>query len=247
MLKEPGIEIDLEKVLDKYWKNSIQNESLGKTESHDPYKEKREDAQWNWGIAASLLLLFGLFFYQTGVPDILKNRDVAYQTGFGERQEIKLDDGSLITLNANSELKWKGDWENKGSRHAYLKGEAFFEVEKRDGISFTVHTGDVAVEVLGTSFNVDSREKKTEVYLDEGKINLKLLDKTGNIDEMTSSEIIMKPGDRVLYNASEKKIEKNEGQTMITAASWKNNVLNFKNMKFSEVLDLLREIYGQSF
>jgi len=34
---------------------------------------------------------------------------------------------------------------------------------------------------------------------------------------------------------------------MITAASWKKNILNFKNMKFGEVLNLLRDIYGQSF
>ena len=249
MLNKSGMESDLEQVLNQYWKKGMHNGGMGKSEPRDPFKERREDAQWNWGIAASLLLLFGLFFYQTGMPDILKNRDMVYQTGFGERIEISLDDGSHITLNANSELKWKGDWENKRSRHAYLIGEAFFEVEKQNSIPFTVHTGDVAVEVLGTSFNVESRESQTEVYLEEGKINLKVLENSNSkrSETATGKEIIMKPGDQVLYNAKERKVEKNEGQTLITAASWKKNVLNFKNMKFSEVLDLLRDIYGQSF
>lgn len=200
-----------------------------------------------WGIAASLLLLVGLFFYISGTPEFLGNREIVYTTGYGERLEVELNDGSSITLNANSELRWREQWRSSGSREAILKGEAFFEVEKQNGIPFTVNTDDVAVEVLGTSFNVDSRKEKTAVYLEEGKVNLKLKDEEDPEDIEKDQEVIMKPGDQVKYNTKEKKIEILKDQDLITAASWKKNVLNFKNKPFSEVLEILRDIYGQSF
>ena len=203
--------------------------------------------QFLWGIAASLLILVGLFFYFGGTPEFLGSREIVYTTGFGERLEVELNDGSHITLNANSELRWREEWKAKGSREAILKGEAFFEVKKQNGIPFSVNTNDVAVEVLGTSFNVDSREEKTEVYLDEGKVKLRLKDEQDQEGLIKDQEVIMKPGDQVKYSVKEKKIEKLEGQDLITAASWKKNVLNFKNKPFSEVLEILREIYGQSF
>jgi len=202
--------------------------------------------RYYWGIAASLLLLIGFILYQGILPKTLGNEEIVYSTGYGERFEIELNDGSLITLNANSEIRWSEDWEKQRNRKVILVGEAFFEVEKQDGIPFTVHTNDVAVEVLGTSFNIDSRKDQTDVYLEEGKINLKLLS-VGDKENEIEREIIMKPGDQIKYSAREGKVEKTEEQNIISAASWKNNVLNFKNMKFSEVLEMLREIYGQSF
>ena len=247
LLHEPGMETELDQLLNQYWKNIVLDELSEKPDVRNPRKYRMIENWWNWAIAASLLLLFSLFFYQTGLPEFLQKKDIVYQTGFGERMQITLNDGSLITLNANSKLKWDENWEHEGKRIAILDGEAFFEVEKKNGIPFTVETEDVSVVVLGTSFNVDSREEKTEVYLEEGKVNLKLRNEPDLKNVKASREIVMKPGDQVRYSVREKKVERSEGQTMITAAAWKNNVLNFKNMKFSEVLNLLREIYGQSF
>src|SRR5690606_8731570 len=96
-------------------------------------RRKPQPHLW-WGIAASLLLLISLFFYLGGAPEFLGNREIVYTTGFGERLEVELNDGSHITLNANSELRWSEEWKEKGNRQAILKGEAFFEVKKQNGI-----------------------------------------------------------------------------------------------------------------
>lgn len=246
MLKEPGTERAMDKVLDHYWKELDyppgKNSDLPKSVVQRTCKN-----YWYGGVAASMFLILGLFFLMYGTPKLFSSQETVYQTGYGERVEIILDDDSKITLNANSKIQWLHDWKETQKREIILEGEAFFEVTNRDGIPFTVRTRDVSVEVLGTSFNVDSRDVKTDVYLDEGKVNLKLLKKEGPDYEIEPKEIIMKPGDQVKYNSLKNKIERAEGQTMITAAAWVNNVLNFKNMKFREVLNLLREIYGQSF
>ena len=246
MLREPGIEKKMNEVLDQTWKETDMNMGEDSINRQGKYSLKSRKNYWYWGVAASVIVITGLFFFLQGTPTLFKTHEVIYQTGYGEREEVILDDGSIVTLNANSKIQWSSDWSETKLREILLEGEAFFEVKKRDGIPFTVRTVDLAVEVLGTSFNVDSREAKTEVYLEEGEVNLKLL--PAESEQLVDEEnILMKPGDQVRYIARENKIEKEEGQTMITAAAWKNNVLNFKNMKFGEVLNLLREIYGQSF
>lgn len=248
ILGDHEIEKDLDERLDLYWKNDPISAEAEEIELSDFRPAKR----WRYlrlsGIAASLLILLGLFYYLWGTQATWGQKELVYKTGFGERLEVKLDDGSVVTLNANSTLRWTEDWSKAKGRQAALEGEAFFKIKKQNGIPFTVHTNDVAVEVLGTSFNVDSREEKTKVYLDEGRVNLKLNETNNNPGGRNHlQEIIMSPGEQVSYSVRQKKIEKSEGQTMITAAAWKVNVLNFKNMQFGEVLDLLRDIYGQSF
>jgi len=266
MLKDNRVEHQLESILDRYWEEpefilQVKPEQAGKDVRRGKFSREQTlqntstpsrlnistPQRFYWGIAATIVLLIGLFFYLGGTTNISGSREIVYTTGFGERLEVELNDDSHITLNANSELRWSEEWKEKGNRQAILKGEAFFEVKKQNGIPFIVNTNDVAVEVLGTSFNVDSREEKTVVYLDEGKVNLRLKDQQDQEDLKKDQEIVMKPGDQVKYSAKEKKIEKLEGQDLITAASWKKNVLNFKNKPFSEVLEILREIYGQSF
>ncbi|HRN58485.1 MAG TPA: FecR domain-containing protein, partial [Agriterribacter sp.] len=224
ILGEPGIENELDEQLTYYWKkNSIPVEANG-ISLEDPRPIKRRKLFRYLSIAASLLVLLGLFYYLWGIGEIGGEREQVYRTGFGERLEVELDDGSLVTLNANSALHWTEGWSKSKGRKVALEGEAFFKVKKQSGIPFTVHTNDVAVEVLGTSFNVDSRESKTKVYLDEGRVNLKLNDVENDQGAKEhQQEIIMNPGEQVSYSVRQKKIEKSEGQTMITAAAWKVN------------------------
>lgn len=247
MLGKPEAVELLDKVLNQYWQET--GSALIKNYSEIPEKRKFGPRMklLLWGVAASFALVCGLFIFIQGMPELFQGHEVVYQTGYGEREEFILDDGSTITLNANSTLRWTKNWREIQSREIILEGEAFFEVENQNDVPFTVNTNDVAVEVLGTSFNVDSRKAKTEVYLEEGKVNLKLKREEDPRSVAKSQEILMKPGDHVRYSSLEDQVERVEGQTIIMAASWKNNVLNFKNMIFSDVLDLLREIYGQSF
>src|SRR5690625_3344848 len=240
--------------MNRYWDQSSFAPPTLVANTEKSSKKKSSIVKIWGGIAASIALVIGLYFFIAGSGDFLQgHRELVYRTGFGEKLNIELDDGSRITLNANSVLRWAEDWEKNKDRQVVLEGEAFFEVKRQHGIPFTVMTDDVAVEVLGTSFNVDSRESSTRVYLDEGKINLKLKEIIAEpaqeelVKREKSNEILLQPGEQIKYSAREKKVEKSEGLSMITAAAWKLDVLNFKNMQFHEVLDLLRDIYGQSF
>tara|TARA_B100000809_G_C15127932_1_gene527094 strand:+ start:1328 stop:2254 length:927 start_codon:yes stop_codon:yes gene_type:complete len=118
---------------------------------------------WLLGIAASVVLLFGIFF-------ILGDDIVTIETNFGEQRTIALLDGSEVILNSKSTLIYnEDDWENNRTLH--LIGEAYFKVKK--GSTFTVVTDNGDVKVLGTQFNVNSLSDLFEVICFEGKVSVK--------------------------------------------------------------------------
>jgi ferric-dicitrate binding protein FerR (iron transport regulator) len=82
-----------------------------------------------------------------------------------------LPDGSVVTLNKNSQLdypsKFKGD-----TRTIALKGEAFFNVTPNKEKPFIIHVNDVTVRVVGTSFNVKSVNGVTEVIVETGIVQV---------------------------------------------------------------------------
>ncbi len=59
----------------------------------------------------------------------------------------------------------------------WLDGEGYFSIRRNPQgphRSFIVHTSEGNVEVLGTKFNVNTRDQQTNVVLEEGRINLEL-------------------------------------------------------------------------
>ncbi len=126
------------------------------------------------GVAASLLLLFGLYRALTF------NTDILIKTGVGETKEVALLDGSEVILNANSVLSYsKTGWDDK--REVHLKGEAFFKVKK--GNDFVVKTVQGQVKVLGTQFDVKDRSDLFQVVCFTGKVWVK----SSKIDEVLVS------------------------------------------------------------
>ncbi|MCB0686687.1 MAG: FecR family protein [Saprospiraceae bacterium] len=187
------------------------------------------------GIAASIVLLltFGAWFFYAGHPEM-----VTYTTGYGEWKTITLPDGSVVKLNANSELQHLKDWNKQPVRMVWLKGEAYFGVQKMMDIDreFKVITKDLGVEVLGTSFNVHARGQQTQVFLEEGKIKLDLGDEIS----------YMEPGDLVVYSGPQSKVldRRKKGQVTGNPGSWTEGVINLKDAYALDIFERLEEIYG---
>lgn len=87
----------------------------------------------------------------------------------GQTLAAALPDGSTARLNAGSILDFAPDAEQ---RLATLAGEAYFEVEKSD-VPFVVKTPLGTVTVVGTSFNVYSRDGQMDVSCTTGKVRVK--------------------------------------------------------------------------
>ena len=186
-------------------------------------------------LAAACILLLTistvLYFY----PFNSENR-IAYSTGNAEWKEITLPDGSLVELNANSQLLLMEDWAVGKDRKVWLKGEAFFKVEKKPTTQakFTVITKDLKVEVLGTAFNVNTRNQRTEVFLEEGKITLELNEQKEEIE----------PGEFISYSQEKKQILNRYKKEEEIHSNWKYGVLKIKDATMHKILNEFESIYG---
>ena len=99
---------------------------------------------------------------------LLDNNETIY-VGQGQSLAHVLPDASKIQLNADSKITYDQDlWEKE--RTLSLNGEAYFEVEK--GQKFTVHTDNGDITVLGTSFNIYSRDDGFRVHCTSGKVQV---------------------------------------------------------------------------
>ena len=183
------------------------------------------------GIAASIIILVSI-----GYNFINFNSKITHKTNYGEVLNIKLQDGSDVTLNSNSSLSY---YKNE-SRKVWLTGEAFFQVDKKvvTNAKFWVITNDLSVEVYGTSFNVNTKKKKTGVFLEEGNIWLKL--KNGGDKKMI-------PGNYISYSYEKNKILEDKNIfNPIVKTSWKDGSLLFENLSLEKAMEKIEESYGYS-
>lgn len=116
----------------------------------------------------------------------------------GQNMEIRLPDGSSVTLQNEARLTYLSDWKKLHHRKVNLQGNAFFHVRKKlyqqDHVKFIVTTSDLMIEVVGTEFLVTQRDFKTRIWLKSGKIKLQTF--------QNAKVIQMVPGDMVEYDAS---------------------------------------------
>ncbi|MBY5959185.1 FecR domain-containing protein [Membranicola marinus] len=220
---------------------------------------------WKWAVAASVLALVSAIWWVWGQQE---QSGLTYETGYGETQDILLDDGTSVTLNANSKLMWNKNWEETGVRVAELVGEAYFDVshidaeenEDLDLLPFQVQTPELLVNVLGTAFNVSSRRGETNVFLERGLVKLDLgtekdhekivtVEEGGreNSEPTTNEGVLMKPGDHVSFSTTTKLFKKNDGEKYTNEPTWINGTLSFRKMEFGKILTELEDIYGKQF
>ncbi len=123
-------------------------------------------------IAAAIAIVAGggWFAYMISAKNNLQQQ-VAVHSGNKTRIET-LPDGSVITLNKNSTITYAENFTAGDSREVVLTGEAFFEVTPDKSKPFLIHSDDVIVKVVGTSFNVKNTAEKTEVIVETGLVEV---------------------------------------------------------------------------
>ena len=166
---------------------------------------------WTAAAAAVILALAGLstiFLLQKPVP-LANGADMAIATSRPQfiemisadsAQVFFLPDSSRIFLNQNSRLSYMRPFLS-GTRRAYLKGEAYFEVRK-NAQPFIVYTGGTQISVLGTAFNVraDSSGTTVELVVIEGKAAFR------EQGAPAASEVVLQSNDMITFNQKEKRI-----------------------------------------
>ncbi|GAA5221320.1 FecR family protein [Membranihabitans marinus] len=226
---------EVQKVLDA---ESLQYLSQNKKKNK---KDKGLNGQvkmaWLMKAAAVLLLVVGLVGIMSYFSD-LAGSNLVYTTGNGETLDILLPDSSRVTLNANSSLVWNES--ESIMREVSLQGEAYFEIlHMKDNRPFIVSTEASKITVLGTSFNVNSRDEADKIYLAEGSIQLE------RPENISNDKILMKPGEAAVVYKDNENIEISHSKIIENEVAWKKGLLRFSDVQLSTIVERLEEIYGK--
>lgn len=169
-------------------------------------------------IAAIFVLGFSTLFYITSKKEV--------STLIGETTVLNLPDNSKVTINASSSVQIKRfNWD----RNITLRGEAYFEVEK--GKKFTVATKDALVKVLGTKFNIISRDNYFETICYEGRV----------LVTYKNTKRVLNVGDKFLV-IDNKTIETRN--TKKDPHKWNGDKSSFKNTPIKHVLKEFERHYN---
>ena len=136
---------------------------------------------------------------QTSHPVIATVDSCSVMVPMGSMSRVELPDGSLVTLNAGSILRYNTTF-GKDSREVWLEGEGYFKVVKNADIPFVVRAKEVAIKALGTEFNVKAYpdEKMVQTTLVNGLVSIQQEDALSD-----SKELMLKPKQTVtIYDAS---------------------------------------------
>ena len=170
----------------------------------------------------------------------VQDKKLVYSTlkvPYGKRFKLQLSDGTVVSLNSGTTLKYPEQFGLNGKRNVYLTGEAFFEVAKDKNHPFIVHANKVEVEVLGTKFNVSA-------YPENPTVNSTLIE--GSIEmaeaENKSNAVLLVPNQMATWQNNSKKITTKFVDTSIYTA-WTKGDIAFKDTPFSTIAKIIERTY----
>jgi ferric-dicitrate binding protein FerR (iron transport regulator) len=156
----------------------------------------------------------------------------------GETARIFFQDGTEVFINADTRIRYPERFGLR-KRDVWLDGEAYFNVASAKKRPFIVHTQNTEVNVLGTSFNVNSyRENdKIRVVLDDGKVAFRT----------QQHSYAMLPGQQLVYDKVTGAITLQNLMHPSNLSLWKNRVIYFYDTPLAEVMSVLERQFNVTF
>ncbi|MCC8174378.1 MAG: FecR family protein, partial [Odoribacter sp.] len=167
--------------------------------------------------------------------DSLKEITHTLYTPKGGEYYIILEDGTQVWLNTETELTYPlvfGEEERK----VFVKGEAYFEVEKDSKRPFVIVSEKATVKVLGTKFNVSSyQEDECNITLVEGKIEVFAIE--------NEKSVILYPNQN-LHITTEGKVTVEKEVNVEEFVGWKAGYFSFTETTLENIFKKLERWYN---
>ncbi len=145
----------------------------------------------------------------------------------GEMKELKLADGTIITMNGASNVSYelKAD-----QRKIKLIGQAHFEVAPNKYAPFIIETEKGTITVLGTGFDVVAYpNKELSVSVNHGKVSV----------ENKTTKVVLTKGMAAKTNLN----ELTKTQMDSTTVQWRGKFLSFQNAPIQSVVETIENKY----
>lgn len=168
-------------------------------------------------------------------PVVLLHLKADFTTGTAEVRQVTLQDGSVVTLAADSAIAVA--FAANERRVRLLAGEAYFSVVPDTARPFHVSADSLTASVLGTSFDVDLRRDTVVVSVAEGRVQVR--------SAAASIEEILEAGQSVRV-ATDKPVVQRASQSPQSMAAWRNGQLILEDAPFGAALDQLGRYFAGS-
>ncbi len=151
----------------------------------------------------------------------------------GGQYQLVLPDGTKVWLNAASSITYPAAFVGN-DRQVKVTGEVYMEVAKDKTKPFTVDVdGQSSVQVLGTSFNINS-------YKDDGHIKTTLIDGSVKVN----NQVVLKPGEQAVQSVNGiSSVRVNDQAKIEQVLAWKNGYFSFENMGLREMARQIERWY----
>ncbi|MEO9967804.1 MAG: FecR domain-containing protein [Reichenbachiella sp.] len=191
-------------------------------------KKSSSSKTWLYRLAAMITLAIGLGF---AVHELQFDSNLLVErTSNDETRKIELADGSVVWLNENSVFKFSKSFD-EDERVVTLDGQAYFDIAKDPNRPFIISGEKTTVEVLGTSFNLISTAKYSNINVTSGRVAFALADDR-------EIEVVLHKGTQATFEKNQ--LIKNESFND-NAASWMTKDFVFKSSPLSQVVNTLSE------
>lgn len=196
--------------------------------------------RWGWapvalGAAAAVAIVATFFAFRTRTHVVEAVVAVApaqvYATGANGYGREVLADGSVVELNANTEVQV--NYLPAERRVRLLRGEAHFTVAKNKQRPFWVEARGVAVRAVGTAFNVRLDPRQVDVLVTEGRVRVNSASGGG----ASASVPELGAGEHASISTAGVAVEKVSAEAMREALAWRNGPrLEFSGTPLAEVV-----------
>lgn len=175
-------------------------------------------------------------------PEELKMNEVVIP--YGKKSQLLLEDGTKVWLNAGSRMAFPTKFAGK-KREIFLEGEGYFEVAHKQNQPFVVNTGEIAIKVLGTKFNISAykSDKLTETVLLEGKVAISEQSALGFLKH----ETLLVPNQKASYNRDIRSVSVKDEPDVEFAIAWTEGWFKFSKQNMNDVLTKLQRYYDVEF
>jgi len=165
------------------------------------------------------------------------SEDVEYsqlRVPYGKRAFLKLSDGTSLWINSGSTIVYPTVFD-AAKREITVEGEVFAEVSHENDRPFVINTGEIEIQVYGTSFNVSAYKDidETTVVLVDGFVGVKAKD-----GEVTC----MKPNQ--LFSRTSRGSSLRELNDVADYISWRDGRYIYHNEPIENILLQLSRYYN---
>jgi transmembrane sensor len=155
-----------------------------------------------------------------------------YRTGIGERSAVVLPDGSVATLDTDSQIRVA--YTGRERAIYLLKGQALFDVARDEAMPFQVYAKGQRITAVGTIFNVRIEGEQVKVSMVEGSVRVRTISPPGENSTTPINELTLSAGEVAVVEPAKPSVIRTIDTGQVD--SWTGGLLVFNDTPLSDAV-----------